>query len=119
MQRPQRLGDGMERTEHHHAVAGMCTGQRGCQGVFHARMAEEAGYFDIDDVVRGLVDKMVERHPHVFGSATISDADAQTGAWETMKAAERARKAEGGTPSAIDGVALGLPTISAADALKM
>lgn len=87
------------------------------QSVFHARMAEEAGYFDIDDVVRGLVDKMVERHPHVFGSATISDADAQTGAWETMKAAERARKAEGGTPSAIDGVALGLPALMRAEKL--
>ena len=39
------------------------------QSVFHARMAEEAGAFDIDDVVRGLVDKMVDRHPHVFGTA--------------------------------------------------
>jgi ATP diphosphatase len=87
------------------------------QSVFHARMAEEAGHFDIDDVVRSLVDKMVERHPHVFGSATIADADAQTGAWETMKAAERARKAQGGTASAIDGVALGLPALMRAEKL--
>jgi MazG family protein len=87
------------------------------QSVFHARMAEEAGHFSIDDVVRGLVDKMVERHPHVFGSARIADADAQTGAWEVMKAAERARKADGGTPSAIDGVALGLPALMRAEKL--
>ena len=51
------------------------------QSVFHARMAEEAGHFNIDDVVRGLVDKMLERHPHVFGSAAIESADAQIGAW--------------------------------------
>ncbi len=87
------------------------------QSVFHARMAEEAGHFDIDDVVRSLVAKMVERHPHVFGSATIADADAQTGAWETMKAAERAKKAQGGTASAIDGVALGLPALMRAEKL--
>jgi nucleoside triphosphate diphosphatase len=87
------------------------------QSVFHARMAEEAGHFDIDDVVRGLVDKMVERHPHVFASVTIADADAQTGAWETMKAAERASKVQDGTPSAIDGVALGLPALMRAEKL--
>ena len=69
------------------------------QSVFHARMAEEAGHFDIDDVVRTLVTKMVDRHPHVFGpSRTVDSAEAQTNAWETMKAAERAKKATGGTP---------------------
>lgn len=87
------------------------------QSVFHARMAEEAGHFDIDDVVRGLVDKMVERHPHVFASVTIADADAQTRAWETTKAAERARKVQDGMPSAIDGVALGLPALMRAEKL--
>lgn len=87
------------------------------QSVFHARMAEEAGHFDINDVVRSLVAKMIDRHPHVFGSASIADADAQTGAWETMKAAERAAKAKGGTASAIDGVALGLPALMRAEKL--
>lgn len=87
------------------------------QSVFHARMAEEAGHFDINDVVRTLVDKMVDRHPHVFGSVRIADADAQIGAWETMKAAERAKKAAGGTPSALDGVALGLPALMRAEKL--
>jgi len=87
------------------------------QSVFHARMAEEAGHFDIHDVVRTLVGKMIDRHPHVFGSATIADADAQVGAWEAMKAAERAAKAAGGQASAIDGVALGLPALMRAEKL--
>jgi MazG family protein len=87
------------------------------QSVFHARIAEEAGHFDIDDVVRGLVDKMVERHPHVFGESTIADADAQSRAWETIKAAERVRKVQDGTPSALDGVALSLPALMRAEKL--
>jgi len=90
------------------------------QSVFHARMAEEAGHFTIDDVVRGLVDKMVDRHPHVFGDKVIHSADAQTGAWEVMKAAERARKAEkakDGPSSALDGVALALPALMRAEKL--
>ena len=90
------------------------------QSVFHARIAEEAGFFTIDDVVRGLVEKMVERHPHVFGDRVIHSADAQTGVWEVMKAAERARKAEaadGGPQSALDGVALALPALMRAEKL--
>ena len=90
------------------------------QSVFHARMAEEAGYFTIDDVVRSLVDKMVDRHPHVFGDKVIHSADAQTGAWEVMKAAERASKAEratDGPASALDGVALALPALTRAEKL--
>ncbi len=90
------------------------------QSVFHARMAEEAGHFDIDDVVRSLVDKMVDRHPHVFGDKVIHSADARTGAWEVMKAAERARKAEqakDGPASALDGVALALPALMRAEKL--
>ena len=87
------------------------------QSVFHARMAEEAGHFDINDVVRGLVTKMVERHPHVFGTERVASAEAQVGAWETMKAAERAKKAVGADPSALDGVALGLPALMRAEKL--
>jgi ATP diphosphatase len=87
------------------------------QSVFHARMAEEAGCFDIYDVVRSLVDKMVERHPHVFGSASIDSAEAQTGAWEVMKAAERAQKAQQGPVSALDGDALALPALMRAEKL--
>ena len=87
------------------------------QSVFHARMAEEAGHFDIDEVIRGLVAKMVDRHPHVFGEASIDSAEAQTGAWEVMKAAERAKKAKDDPVSALDGVAVALPALMRAEKL--
>jgi MazG family protein len=87
------------------------------QSIFYARMAEEAGAFTIDDVIRGLIDKMVDRHPHVFGDAAIESAEAQTGAWEVMKAAERAEKAKEGPVSALDGVALALPALLRAEKL--
>lgn len=87
------------------------------QSVFHARMAEEAGAFTIDDVLQTLVDKMVSRHPHVFGSADISTASEQALAWETMKAKERAKKAKSGVPSALDGVAAALPALMRAEKL--
>jgi MazG family protein len=86
------------------------------QVVFHARMAEEAGSFAFDDVVRGIVEKMVRRHPHVFGDQEVSDATAQTVHWEDLKADERAKAAksttsDGAGVSALDGVALGLPAL--------
>lgn len=86
------------------------------QVVFHARMAEEAGAFAFADVVGNLNAKMVRRHPHVFGDTEVRTADAQTQAWESHKAAERAAKAEarGTPPSALDGVAAGLPALTRA-----
>jgi ATP diphosphatase len=81
------------------------------QVVFHARMAEEAGSFAFDDVARGVVDKMVRRHPHVFGDKQVSDATAQTVHWEDLKAHERAKATTEGAVSALDGLALGLPAL--------
>ncbi len=83
------------------------------QVVFHARMAEEAGAFAFDDVVAAISQKMLDRHPHVFGDASIEEAAVQEKAWEAMKARERAAKAaaEGRTPSALDDVALALPAL--------
>ncbi|RMB08764.1 nucleoside triphosphate pyrophosphohydrolase [Eilatimonas milleporae] len=83
------------------------------QVIFHSRMAEEAGHFTFADVVHGISDKMVRRHPHVFAGATVEDADAQTHAWETQKARERHAKAaaEGRVPSALDGVIPALPAL--------
>jgi len=79
------------------------------QVVYHARMAEEAGHFALPDVVRAISDKMVARHPHVFGDASRDKtAEQQTADWEAIKAAERADKAQGGT---LDGVAAGLPAL--------
>lgn len=79
------------------------------QSVFHAQMAEDAGMFTFDDVVKTIADKMVARHPHVFGAESRDkSADQQTVDWERVKAAERAAKAETGV---LDGVAVGLPAL--------
>ena len=78
------------------------------QVVFHARMAEEAGAFAFGDVVRGICEKMVSRHPHVFGDAAVADAQAQTRDWEEHK--RRERQARGETDeSALAGVSRGMP----------
>jgi len=90
------------------------------QAVFYAQMAREAGGFDMADVLRGLNDKMVRRHPHVFGTVSIADAEAQTHAWEKQKAEERAAAAaaKGLKPSALDGVIGGLPALTRAEKLQ-
>lgn len=62
------------------------------QVVFHARMADEAGAFTLDDVIAGVCDKMQRRHPHVFGSAQQIAAGMPPGAWESLKAQERAAR---------------------------
>ncbi len=79
------------------------------QVVFHARMAEEAGNFAFADVAAAIVDKMVRRHPHVFGDAVVATVAAQNEAWEAHKAAER--QASGAAESVLDGVALALPAL--------
>lgn len=80
------------------------------QVVFHARMAEEAGHFAYHDVVQAISEKMVRRHPHVFGDAHYADVDEQTRAWEAIKAVERRAKSGMGAPaqdSVLDGIARG------------
>jgi nucleoside triphosphate diphosphatase len=83
------------------------------QTVFHAQMASEAKAFDFGDVVQAVSEKMVRRHPHVFGDLSIKDADAQTASWERLKAKERADKAAktSTAASALDGVTPGLPAL--------
>jgi MazG family protein len=103
------------------------------QVVFHARIAEEAGHFDFDAVAAAICDKLVRRHPHVFGRAeapaigieTAQTAAVQSAAWEEIKARERAAAATSATaamsataptsaaaaPSALDGVPLALPAL--------
>jgi ATP diphosphatase len=80
------------------------------QVVFHARMAEEEGLFAFDDVAAAISEKMVRRHPHVFGDAVIASVAAQNEAWEAHKAAERQR-VSGGADSVLDGVALAFPAL--------
>ena len=77
------------------------------QVVYHARMAEEAGAFDFDDVVTAICDKMIRRHPHVFGQDTVDTAEAQTRAWEALKADERG----GSGARTLDGVPVALPAL--------
>jgi ATP diphosphatase len=78
------------------------------QVVFHARMAQEQGAFAFDDVVAAISDKMVRRHPHVFGEASVEDSQAQTVVWEELK--RREREAAGETDSsALAGISRGLP----------
>ena len=64
------------------------------QVVFYAQMARERGAFDFDAVAEAITDKMIRRHPHVFGKASIATAEAQTRAWEDHKATERRARAE-------------------------
>lgn len=82
------------------------------QVVFHARMAEEAGHFAFDDVAAAISAKMEARHPHIFGDAGGTMDEAR---WEDLKAKERANK---GTASAMDGVALALPAMMRAEKLQ-
>ena len=87
------------------------------QVVYHAQMASETKAFGFADVAAAIADKMVDRHPHVFGDLNIADADAQTISWESRKAAERAKK--GDTPvGTLDGVARALPALLRAEKLQ-
>lgn len=84
------------------------------QVVYHARMAEEAGHFDFAAVAEAISDKMVRRHPHVFGAEEVADAAAQTVAWEAIKAEERASKGKEAAAGVLDGIPLGLPALTRA-----
>lgn len=86
------------------------------QSVFHAQMAEEKGFFTFQQVADTMSDKMVARHPHVFGDQSRDkSAEQQTQDWETLKAAERAARARGGV---LDDVALNLPALMRAEKLQ-
>jgi len=79
------------------------------QVVFHARIAEEAGEFTFDDVAKSISEKMIRRHPHVFGDHAYGSVDAQSEGWESIKAAERAGKGRGA--GVLDDVPIGLPAL--------
>jgi MazG family protein len=81
------------------------------QVVFHARMAEEGGHFDFQDVAGAIADKLIRRHPHVFGDHEYADIEAQSRDWEAIKANERQGK---GVQSALDDIPLSLPALSRA-----
>ena len=87
------------------------------QVVFHGRMAEEAGTFTFADIADSISQKLIRRHPHIFGDAAERDAKAQTVAWEAQKAEERAAKRKAAV-SALDGVAVTLPALTRAQKLS-
>ena len=89
------------------------------QAVMHAQIAAEAGDFDLDDVATGIADKLVRRHPHVFGDSDAADTEAVLAQWDEIKKSEKA--AAGGaapTPSALDGVPVGMPALMRAKELQ-
>lgn len=88
------------------------------QVVYHAQMAQEAQAFGFADVAAAVADKMVDRHPHVFGNARIDTAEAQTVSWEARKAAERAAKQTAEPAGALDGVARALPALLRAEKIQ-
>ena len=85
------------------------------QVVFHARMAEERGWFGFADVATAIAGKLERRHPHVFGDVEIADAEAQTVAWEAHKLNERAQRGHAGL---LAGVPLALPALTRAAKLQ-
>lgn len=90
------------------------------QPIYHAQMATEAGHFDIGDVVYAITEKLIRRHPHVFGDVTSDNATDAQERWEAIKVKERAAKAErkGDTePSILDDVPQVLPALARAEKL--
>lgn len=85
------------------------------QVVFHAQMAQERGWFSFDDVAQVITQKMISRHPHVFGEETTRTTHDHLKAWETQKATERAKLTLNGT---LDGVAEALPALMRAQKLS-
>lgn len=90
------------------------------QPIYHAQLAKELGQFDIGDVIFGITEKLIRRHPHVFGDLDANDAEAAQARWEAIKVEERARKAERKgelTPSVLDDVPSTLPALARAEKL--
>lgn len=91
------------------------------QVVYHSQMASERNgseRFTFDEVVAGITDKMIRRHPHVFGDQSIKNAEAQSTAWEDVKAEERRRKGKAGPDSLLDDIPIALPSLTRATKLQ-
>lgn len=88
------------------------------QVVFYAQLASEEKRFDFNEVATAIADKLVRRHPHVFGEMHHEDARQQTQHWEALKAEERAEKSANQKPSQLDGIARSLPALSLAQKLQ-
>jgi XTP/dITP diphosphohydrolase len=86
------------------------------QVVFHCQMAQERGAFDFEQVTQHLVDKLIRRHPHVFGKVKVKDVDEVWANWEKIKHAEK-QGTRHERPSALDGIPKHLPALLRAEKL--
>ncbi len=87
------------------------------QVVFHAQMAKDQDLFEFEDVAQVISQKMIDRHPHVFGDTTFETVEQQKAHWESLKQQEREQKSSHSV-SAIDGVALALPALTRAEKIQ-
>ena len=81
------------------------------QPVYHAQMATEAGHFTINDVISDITEKMITRHPHVFGDGEAQNSDDVDKIWDERKKVEQSKKTGNAQQSALDGVTKGLPAL--------
>ncbi len=87
------------------------------QVVMHSHLASEQRRFDLDKVARGIADKLVRRHPHVFGDVTLDGTDAVLQQWDEIKRAEKGT-ANGSGGSVLDGISLALPALMRAEKVQ-
>ncbi len=87
------------------------------QVVFHAQVAHEGGRFEIEDVAKAISDKLVRRHPHVFGDVEAKDADEVLKNWEQIKSEERHEKGQD-SPSILEGIPRHLPALLRAERIQ-
>lgn len=104
--------DTIQRGDHDHLQEEL--GDLLLQVIFHSELAEEAGRFNLDDVARGISDKLVRRHPHVFARSDASTADAVLRQWDEIKRAEKGHEAH----PYLHGVGKGLPALLRASKLQ-
>ncbi len=88
------------------------------QVVFHAQIGKDSGLFDLDQIAQHVADKMIERHPHVFGDRDVNSAEGVVTNWENDKAKKREAAAGGKPVSALDGVSTALPASTRAVKLQ-
>lgn len=91
------------------------------QVIYHSQMAAERsddGRFTYEEVASGIAEKMVRRHPHVFGDSSVENAEAQTQAWEDVKAEERRLKSKDEPESLLDNIPLALPALTRAEKMQ-
>ncbi|QKY70899.1 nucleoside triphosphate pyrophosphohydrolase [Lentibacillus sp. CBA3610] len=84
------------------------------QVMLHSQIGEDDGYFSIDDVIRSITDKMIHRHPHVFGDRSAETVDAVHRTWDALKQAEKGHQRD----AVLDGVPTGLPGLAKAFKLQ-